>query len=212
LVALASPSASDTATTLPTSLDNVALDTTYYVELWVSDVGDVNSGMTSAYFDVTHPAGACMIADITVAGVWPVFESGAAVGPGLIDELGGSVLDQGFCVEPQWARVGTIEVQAAGPAPAATFSVSPSSSGTAAYARGLIPWDDVVTTGVSLTQGILGDIDGDNDADFDDLDLFVEVLLGTEEGESYRVAADLNGDGLANGQDVQPFVNALVQP
>lgn len=55
-----------------------------------------------------------------------------------------------------------------------------------------------------------GDIDGDHDCDLDDAVALVNVLLGTplHTGDSAR--ADLNGDGLADGRDIQIFLNDLL--
>ena len=58
----------------------------------------------------------------------------------------------------------------------------------------------------------LGDIDGDGDVDRADLDLFVEVLLGTDVDPDHVDAADLNIDGRADGRDVTIFVDVLVGP
>lgn len=55
-----------------------------------------------------------------------------------------------------------------------------------------------------------GDIDGDADVDLFDRDLFVTVLLGTN-GDPVQIArCDLNGDGSADGDDAQSFIEALL--
>ncbi len=53
-----------------------------------------------------------------------------------------------------------------------------------------------------------GDMDADGDVDIDDLPLFVDVLVGLDPDHVAR--ADMNGDGLANGLDIQPFANVLL--
>ena len=53
-----------------------------------------------------------------------------------------------------------------------------------------------------------GDIDGD--VDFQDRDVFVAVLLGTDPDPVHTAAADLNDDNLADGRDVAPFTLALL--
>jgi hypothetical protein len=58
--------------------------------------------------------------------------------------------------------------------------------------------------------GLPGDIDGDGDVDFDDSELFIGVLTGTNEDPDQTTASDVNGDGSANGADIGPFVSVLL--
>lgn len=55
-----------------------------------------------------------------------------------------------------------------------------------------------------------GDIDGDSDADMDDVTVFVSVLLGLDVDPYHVAASDVNLSGVADGLDVQPFVDLLV--
>jgi len=55
-----------------------------------------------------------------------------------------------------------------------------------------------------------GDLDGDSVIDMADAALLVGVLLTGEGSPGELCAADLNGDGLADGQDVQPFIDCLL--
>lgn len=211
-VALSAPSPSDMVTSLPASLESVTLGTTYYVELWSTDSGDINTGLTSLYVDVEYANGACSIQSLSNTAVLGDFDSGYDDGVGLVSDLGGSTLDGDIGSQPNWIRVGVIEVKADGSAPAATFSPQPSATGSAAWGRGLISWNQIELGSVIVQQGIVGDIDSDGDKDADDLDRFIAVLLGTEQGTAYRRASDFNGDSLANGLDSQLFVGALLEP
>jgi hypothetical protein len=56
-----------------------------------------------------------------------------------------------------------------------------------------------------------GDMDGSGAVDLPDIPLFVAALLG-QGSEIDACVADLNVDGTLDGQDLQPFVDALVQP
>ncbi len=61
-----------------------------------------------------------------------------------------------------------------------------------------------------LTIAVQGDIDADGDIDENDLDLFVQVLLGDNSDPFHVARADMNGDGEINGLDAQGFVEAML--
>ena len=92
LVALASPSASDTTEELPSSVTEVCVGDDYYIEVWASDVGSVNTGLTSVYVDMLDdPCAASTVQFIDHGGLFSTFSSGTIEAWG-IDELGGSSL------------------------------------------------------------------------------------------------------------------------
>ena len=150
VVALLSPSPSDTTNTLPSSVLSVPKGQDYYVEVWASDVGTTNTGLTSVYTDVAFtPSSAASVQSINHGGIFTVFASGTVVSGG-IDELGGSSLT-GAGVEPQWARVATIRMRADA-AGTVSFSLAASTTGVAALGRGLIPWSQVSLGNVAFEQ------------------------------------------------------------
>jgi len=57
---------------------------------------------------------------------------------------------------------------------------------------------------------LVGDIDGDGDVDFDDLDAFVAVLVGNPLNPAHAARSDLNGDGTEDGGDIQLFVDHML--
>ncbi|MCG8404984.1 MAG: hypothetical protein MI923_07290 [Phycisphaerales bacterium] len=70
-----------------------------------------------------------------------------------------------------------------------------------------------VVNGADHTLGSLpfkGDFDLDGAADLDDVSDFVDVLLGLDTDPVHAVQADMNCDGLCNGDDIQPFVGAVL--
>ena len=217
LVALTPPSATDLTTTLPDSITAADVGDTYYVEVWVSDVGDINTGLTSAYVDLLFPDGLVTAVDIDHAGIFDFFATGEIL-PGLIDELGGSDLPGGLGIEPEWARVAIVEVSASGPAPEVTYALSASDSGVACYGRGAIPWGDITLDDVVLAHsggGLLGDLNCDGNVNFFDIDAFV---LAVTDPAGYTVAypdcdimlADCNGDGDVDFFDIDSFVGLVV--
>ena len=57
---------------------------------------------------------------------------------------------------------------------------------------------------------VSGDFDGDCDVDAIDREVFVAVLLGSNNNPEDIATADLSGDGNANGLDIVPFVGAFM--
>jgi len=167
VVVLDAQSGSDTTTTLPVSVDQITSGQTYYVEVWVSDVGDIDTGITSAYVDLSFPGDALSVVSISHGGIFTAVPDGSA-GSSVIDELGGSTLSEGIGVEPQWARVAVVQMYADAEPPFTLFTLSPSSTGISAYGRGIIPWNDIWLGSVRIPE-LTCDLNGDNQVDFDDV-------------------------------------------
>lgn len=95
-------------------------------------------------------------------------------------------------------------------------------AGRSLYYHRITPADPLAeTSGVrvidSVGGGVLyrigqggGDFDRDGDVDDDDLRLFVDVLVGTDQTPARLDIADLNRSGAADGADIQLFVNTLL--
>ncbi|MCG8407015.1 MAG: putative Ig domain-containing protein [Phycisphaerales bacterium] len=54
------------------------------------------------------------------------------------------------------------------------------------------------------------DVDGDTDLDLDDLDVFANVLIGIDSDPNHVSAADMDGSGLADGDDIQSFLDCFL--
>jgi hypothetical protein len=167
VVVLESSSPSDTTRILPTSVEKISAGRPYYLEVWASDTGYINTGLTSAYVDLSFPDGAVSIDNISHGDIFAMFASGSAVS-GKIDELGGSTVDANG-IEPKWARVAVVQMHADTTPPIVTFTLSPSSTGVAAYGRGIIPWNDISLGSLMICPA---DLDKDGDVDMADLAIF----------------------------------------
>ena len=89
LVVLDTPSTSEETTVLPDSINSIGGGATYYVEVWVSDVGDINTGLVSTYIDLNYPGDDADVVSISHGSIFSTFTSGAEDVAGHIDELGG---------------------------------------------------------------------------------------------------------------------------
>ncbi|HNO80431.1 MAG TPA: VCBS repeat-containing protein, partial [Phycisphaerae bacterium] len=187
VVAVSSPSPSDTTAVLPGSLTDAIIGETYYLEVWVSDVGDINTGVTSAYVDLTWSG--ALAAGVSV-GHGSIFNSlvTGSIGTGLVDELGGSTFSGSVGVEPTWARVATVTVQADS-AGQVSYVLVASSTGCAAFGRGVIGWPDIdLGAGALVTQASLVDCNSNGVSDAQ------EIIAGT--------SGDCNNNGVPDECDI----------
>ena len=74
--------------------------------------------------------------------------------------------------------------------------------------NGLYCYDNVF----NLQARPQGDLDLDGDVDEDDLEMFSGVLLGTDVDQSHVAMADVNLDGKSDGEDIRPFLDAMILP
>ena len=74
---------------------------TYYLEVWVSDVGSVNTGVTAAYVDLVSAGGTAGLVAVDHGTLFAVLPTGIVLAGG-IDELGGMTFAPGVGVEPVW--------------------------------------------------------------------------------------------------------------
>gem|GEM_PF-3881701 len=61
-----------------------------------------------------------------------------------------------------------------------------------------------------LSSSLPGDLNADGSVNALDLQLEVNVILGTETNTTIKAKADLNGDGQANALDLQQLVNKVL--
>ena len=109
IVVLIDPaSTSEVRTTLPDSIPAVVQGSTYYVEIWASDTGTTNSGLTSVYVDVSF-CGQASASDVYHGTVFITLPEGT-IQAGGVDEFGGSAVPSGGGIEPEWVRVGWIKM------------------------------------------------------------------------------------------------------
>ena len=191
VVVLDAQSGSDTTTTLPVSVDQVTSGQTYYLEVWVSDRGYINTGLICAYVDLSFPGDVMSVVSISHGGIFTAVPTGST-GSSVIDELGGSVMAEGIGVEPQWARVAVIEIYADAVSPFVAFTLSPSSTGISAYGRGIIPWNDIWLG--SFTIAPPADLNKNGRVDFDDFAILANQWRGTPGDPSADIVPEA-GDG-----------------
>ncbi|MGB0714526.1 MAG: hypothetical protein ACPGXK_01525 [Phycisphaerae bacterium] len=120
-VALGAPSGLDT-TDDPESLQGQlcfggSLPPSFVVELWTSDIGVLNTGVTGFYVDVSYDPNVLSADSLDYGALFPILQEGAIdQAMGMVTNFGGTNFDpQG--IEPEWARIGTIAFTTNGPPP-----------------------------------------------------------------------------------------------
>jgi len=184
-------SASDSLLILADSVDTVVSGTSYILELWVSDVGQVNRGITSVYIDVNCPSDIFDVAGVSYGSTFDMFteyESNA----GLLENLGGSTLDPGIAVEPSWIRFGVVELEALSDADASSIELMPSQLGISAYGRGKVPWEFVQF--IQLPSYAEGDFDRSGRVELTDFAILGTAWQSTPIDENWDSDCDLDGD------------------
>jgi hypothetical protein len=166
-------STSEVRTTLPESVAGVVRGTSYYLEIWASDIGEINTGLTGVYVDVDF-CEQTSASDVEHGTIFVTFPDGT-IQPGSVDEFGGSALPSGGGIEPEWVRVGWIQMSTKIDLGTCTISLSPSSTGVGALDRGLIPWAfvDLGSIELEISPPVRSyDLDGDDYIDLADLSYF----------------------------------------
>jgi len=204
LVVLDSPSSSDTTTILPTSVKRISAGQTYYLELWVSDIGHINTGLTSAYVDLSFPDHAVSVVDISHSDIFAMFASGSDVS-GKIDELGGSTVDADG-IEPDWVRVAIVQMHADATLPFVTFTLSPSDTGVAAFGRGIIPWNDISSDSLMICPA---NFNSDAGVDMKDFAIFASAWKTTPGDPQWNPDCDITAPtGYIGMSDLAWLVNS----
>jgi len=109
---------------------------TIYVEYWAADSGTTNTGIVSAYADINYTADLATCNSIGHTDLFNLFPDGICEGS-IVDEIGGSQLDGGVGVEPEWVRVAYVEFTVDGPG-LISFVLLPAEAESSAFNRGLI--------------------------------------------------------------------------
>lgn len=91
------------------------------------------------------------------------------------------------------------------------YTPDPLFAGVDAFAYSADDADSSLATPVILTVPFARiDFDEDGDVDLQDADLFAAILMDENADPADVLRADLTGDSLSNGLDIQPFIEAII--
>jgi hypothetical protein len=121
LVPLIAPSGLDATTdpdALPGQLCSISpLPSTFTLELWTSDIGVLNTGVTGFFADLAFDPNILQVNGVTNGASFPILSGGS------FDNIAGTVTNFGGLnqtaqgIEPQWAKLGHVQFTAIGAAP-----------------------------------------------------------------------------------------------
>ncbi len=168
----------DHVTALPASNNIILPGDSVFVEFWATDSGTSNPGIAAAYADLDYPEDLFSYNpfSITHTTTFSGFPEGVDDGF-IIDELGGTNLDSGFGVTPEWTRIAYAEFTAdKGIGGTANFEFKPALEESSAYARGLVPTNTIVhgtcSVFINATCPCIFDLDNNCNVGGGDLGLF----------------------------------------
>ena len=143
VVPVAEPSPDD-STTLPTALMDADFGETYFVELWVQDVGP-GVGVTGGQVDLSYTT-ALANATTVFNDDFDLFPSGTIDDdPGMVDDLGGGSTTGGLGIGANFARLAYVQVQATADGQA-VYSLAPGSLQFSLFGIGNIDFAEVDLT------------------------------------------------------------------
>jgi len=141
--AVETATATDSVAVLPSSLPVVAVGDTFYLEVWMNDVGDPLTGISGGYLDIAYDTTYVDATGLNHGSIYTVLQFGAINDPaGLIDEFGGSYLGLDTPGTPDWALLGRVTIEATS-AGTVTFTPQESDDEFSRFSAGSAPWAEI---------------------------------------------------------------------
>lgn len=196
----------------PPSASTTDSHSVFWVEVWATDGDTVNSGITALYVDVAYCNGV-IAEELGQDSAFDVLTGGTIITGG-VDEFGGSSLPHGGGIEPEWVRIGWIQMRAGGGRPACGISLQPSQTGVGAFGRGLVPWGEIelgsVSISITSTSGAIDyDLDDDGFIGAGDLALLAQCWLCADNAACWAAngcdGMDVDCDGQVGPGDLAWF-------
>ena len=156
LVPVLAPSSSSLpGAALPAPISAVPKGATYYVEVWVQDLGLPAVGINGGRIDL-HYTTAYADATGVVNQDFDILASGSIDDPaGLVDDLGGGTFTFGAGIAPNWVRLGYVEMVCDSVGDV-TFDLSPGNLQFSRPTAGNVAWEMVDLADVAVVSQLAG--------------------------------------------------------
>jgi hypothetical protein len=156
LCPVASLSAADAGATLPSTVADVSVGSSFFLEVWTRDLSSPPRGISGGFLNLLYSTDTLDATGLNHGSTYGVFSSGTIEdSAGLVVDFGGNTMS-GSPGKTEWARLGWISLNATAVG-TATFSASASSSGDG-FARfqedlagGMVPWSQINAPSASVS-------------------------------------------------------------
>lgn len=208
----------DASAGLPASDPTIAPGSTFFVELWASDLGQQNTGLVGLFVDLAFTPGRFEVLNIDHRPPFTLLAGGMVNNAmGTVTGLGGN--DGTFSctgISPMWVRVAVLECRALPDFCAqglAVVSLAPSTNEVSACGRGAVPPQQQQLGTSSVSPGIdcVYDKTGDAFVNAGDLGLFAGHWLTGTGHPNYDPQCDFDCSGFIAAGDLGWFATAWLQ-
>ncbi len=206
LVALLTPSGSDTLGTLPSGVSEVKAGDTFYIEIWLKNVDGSTNGITGGYIDFSFDSTLLTGGVISNGSIYTTFSGGTVDNAsGLIDDLGGNaspgVVDKG---DDEWVRLGYVEFTADAEG-TVDFITSAGIDTFARATEGGVAWASVQMNApqksVLIEPLCIYDLDEDGFIGTGDYGIFSPAWHSSQGDPNWNEQCDFDGDGFIGTGD-----------
>ncbi|MCB9853465.1 MAG: hypothetical protein H6819_10250 [Phycisphaerales bacterium] len=214
-VVLSSPTNYERGDLPPNASACIGVQDSFFVEIWGSDIGAVNTGIVCAFVNVDLPADVSLI-DVIPSPNFTNFVDWELVGSQLRG-VGGCGIPNGGVGVDEWARIATLKLSANACLGGGNICLSSADQSCSAFGRGAVPDSDVSfdCADLCIDEDCLYDLSGDGFVDDDDFDIFMPCFNCTGEDSCWNSDAceyaDFDCSGVVDPGDVGWFAGGYLR-
>ncbi|MGB0714530.1 MAG: hypothetical protein ACPGXK_01545 [Phycisphaerae bacterium] len=209
LVIREDPYDSDTTNALPPSIQEIELGRTFFADVWATDGGALNTGLTQVHADLLFDANAMEVVSIEHRAPFDVVTSGNIDNTnGIIADLGGTAPDVGgIGVAPEWQRVAVVTLDAIACPSMENMTLQAADLPITAFSRDEIDPANIAFGGAStaVTFQCAYNLDGVDPINAGDLGIFAGCWLTGVGEPGYQRRCDFDCSGFVDAGDLGWF-------
>jgi len=159
LRAVATGTPTDTVTILPDNVIDVPVGESFFLEVWMKDVGANKVGISGAYFELAYDTALFDATALGHGGNYAIFRDGSIDDAnGLIDLFGASSLGgAGTLAVDSWEKLGTVTLQRIAPGEGTFTPQEETDDEFSRFTAGAVPWNEINAPPLTLPTLIVVD-------------------------------------------------------